>query len=271
MLNNISIATGACFGGSEWHYQRRDVRPEPRARRRRHACVHQRHVHHVLRPGAYCVCRHGRRTVRARSSAPECIPADNLLVLFRSRLLGNFGVGHNSAQTDLRTLADLAHFLMGSSATLALQRVAAVCQRMESIGEASLAADSDSKAGGADGAAGATEDALKQIAELLKEGKREYADAERWLKSWYAQHNQTFESTADAAPDPEGEGDADPKPDAEAAAPLAGSIEKSPAAGKAAGIDRDAPPPRPPPTEAATPNPAPDPKLKRQSDKPIAV
>lgn len=190
---------------------------------------------------------------------------------FRSCLLGNFGVGHDSAQTDLRTLADLAHFLMGSSATLALQRVAAVCQRMETIGEASLAADSDSKAGGADGAAGATEDALKQIAELLKEGKREYADAERWLKSWYAQHNQTFESTADAAPDPEGEGDADPKPDAEAAAPLAGSIEKSPAAGKAAGIDRDAPPPRPPPTEAATPNPAPDPKLKRQSDKPIAV
>ncbi|KAJ7855974.1 signal transduction histidine kinase [Mycena olivaceomarginata] len=126
------------------------------------------------------------------------------------------------AQTDLRTLADLAHFLMGSSATLALQRVAAVCQRMESIGEASLAAGPDSKAGGADGAAGATEDALKQIAELLKEGKREYADAERWLKSWYAQHNQTFESTADAAPDPEGEGDADPKPDAEAAAPLGG-------------------------------------------------
>ncbi|KAJ7366598.1 signal transduction histidine kinase [Mycena albidolilacea] len=176
------------------------------------------------------------------------------------------------AQTDLRTLADLAHFLMGSSATLALQRVAAVCQRMESIGEASLAADSDSKAAGADGAAragGATEDALKQIAELLKEGKREYADAERWLKSWYAQHNQTFESAADAAPDPEGEGDAGLKLDAEAAAPLAGSIEKSPAARKAAGIDPDVPPPRPPPTEAATPTPAP--KLERQSDKPIAV
>ncbi|KAJ7714187.1 signal transduction histidine kinase [Mycena metata] len=87
------------------------------------------------------------------------------------------------AATDLRTLADLAHFLMGSSAALGIARVAASCARMEGIGEASL------KAGGKDPARGA----LEQIGALLEEVKREYADAETWLRRWYADHGQKFD------------------------------------------------------------------------------
>ncbi|KAJ7163282.1 signal transduction histidine kinase [Mycena filopes] len=110
------------------------------------------------------------------------------------------------AATDLRTLADLAHFLMGSSATLGIARVAATCARMEGVGEASLAAaDKDAESGGA----------LKQIGTLLTAVKREYADAETWLRRWYADHGQAFEPPP---PPPETEAEAAqevPKSDAE--------------------------------------------------------
>ncbi|KAJ7857746.1 signal transduction histidine kinase [Mycena leptocephala] len=101
------------------------------------------------------------------------------------------------AATDLRTLADLAHFLMGSSATLGIARVAASCERMEGLGEASLKAareNANANAGDKDRDRDPRRAvALEQIAALLAEVKREYADAERWLRDWYADHGQGFD------------------------------------------------------------------------------
>ncbi|KAJ7043881.1 signal transduction histidine kinase [Mycena alexandri] len=93
------------------------------------------------------------------------------------------------AATDLRTLADLAHFLMGSSAALGIARVAATCARMEGVGEASLKAGAAAAEGKDPGRAGA----LEQIGALLREVKREYADAETWLRRWYTDHGQKFD------------------------------------------------------------------------------
>ncbi|KAF7365424.1 Histidine-phosphotransfer domain HPT domain-containing [Mycena venus] len=147
------------------------------------------------------------------------------------------------AATDLRTLADLAHFLMGSSATLGIARVAATCERIESLGEATLKADADAEleAGGtADDKTrdrdidGDKESAPKQIAALLEVGKREYADAERWLRRWYADHGQGFDEdpTTKSA-----------KPEGAAAPPrVTGSTEKS--ADAAAAVVVDTPPRR---------------------------
>ncbi|KAJ7645590.1 signal transduction histidine kinase, partial [Mycena polygramma] len=70
---------------------------------------------------------------------------------------------------DLTTLADVAHFLMGSSATLGIARVAGACGRLERM----------EGAGGKDGDA---------LAKMLAEVKREYADAARWLRRWYEDH-----------------------------------------------------------------------------------
>ncbi|KAJ7263973.1 signal transduction histidine kinase [Mycena haematopus] len=98
--------------------------------------------------------------------------------------------------TDLHTLADRAHFLMGSSAALGMARVAAVCEEMERVGKASLvAADpesepDESETSNDEGVKYSPEAALKLIAQLLEEGKREYADADRWLLSWYAENAQ---------------------------------------------------------------------------------
>ncbi|KAJ7606383.1 signal transduction histidine kinase, partial [Mycena polygramma] len=72
---------------------------------------------------------------------------------------------------DLTTLADVAHFLMGSSATLGIARVAGACGRLERM----------EGAGGKDGDA---------LAKILAEVRREHADAERWLRRWYEDHGQ---------------------------------------------------------------------------------
>ncbi|KAJ7695951.1 signal transduction histidine kinase, partial [Mycena rosella] len=87
------------------------------------------------------------------------------------------GMDSALAATDLRGLADLAHFLMGSSATLGIVRVAGSCARMEGVGEASRSRNAPADAA-----------ALAQLGALLTEVKREYADAETWLRRWYAEH-----------------------------------------------------------------------------------
>ncbi|KAJ6466497.1 hypothetical protein C8R45DRAFT_490314 [Mycena sanguinolenta] len=96
------------------------------------------------------------------------------------------------AATDLSTLADRAHFLMGSSAALGVARVAAVCEEMERVAEAQLAPDDPPLTPDPPSASGEStsseEQALRQIAALLEVGKREYAQAERWLRGWYVEH-----------------------------------------------------------------------------------
>ncbi|KAJ6584707.1 signal transduction histidine kinase [Mycena capillaripes] len=140
------------------------------------------------------------------------------------------------AETDLRTLADLAHFLMGSSATLGIARVAGSCERLEGVGKASLKArDAAADDKGDPGRAAA----LKQIAALLVEVKREYADAEGWLRRWYADHGQRFD---------------EPKPQPTSAPKKAevGSESKPESGITGAGETVDAPP-QPPPKSAAPP------------------
>ncbi|KAK7048159.1 hypothetical protein R3P38DRAFT_1853063 [Favolaschia claudopus] len=111
------------------------------------------------------------------------------------------------ASKDLQGLSDLAHFLMGSSATLGIARVAFACQCMESVGKAGLLVPESSTPAAAEGDKTKTgkEDALDQVAALLAEGKREYAEAEIWLRKWYAEHGQHFDdpATKPAAQTPE--------------------------------------------------------------------
>ncbi|KAF8208688.1 hypothetical protein K438DRAFT_1812722 [Mycena galopus ATCC 62051] len=162
-----------------------------------------------------------------------------------------------AAAVDMRTLADRAHFLMGSSAALGVARVAAVCAEIEKVCEASLAADAERAAGADDSEATDSNDdadsrqaTLKQIAELLEEGKGEYKDAERWFRNWYAEHGQGF--------DEELEG---PKADDEEGGAVAVSIEKSP-------VEVDAPRP----TDAAVPTRHRTPPIELQShNAPISV
>ncbi|KAJ6557249.1 signal transduction histidine kinase [Mycena vulgaris] len=109
------------------------------------------------------------------------------------------------AATDLRGVADLAHFLMGSSATLGIVRVAGSCARMEGAGEAGLQAREPRRGG-----RGAETAALAQIGALLVTVKREYADAEIWLRAWYAEQGETFDEVVPPAEGADGPGDSGP-------------------------------------------------------------
>lgn len=125
---------------------------------------------------------------------------------------------------------------MGSSATLGIARVASSCERLEGVGKASLKADGAAAddTGGDPGRPAA----LEKIKALLVEVKREYADAEKWLRRWYADHGQGFE---------------EPKAQ-QTAAPEEADVgsETKPESGIAdAGKTVDAPPQPPPPTKAA--------------------
>ncbi|KAJ7505522.1 signal transduction histidine kinase [Mycena galericulata] len=102
------------------------------------------------------------------------------------------------ASTDMRALADLAHFLVGSSASLGIARVAASCGRIEGAGKAGLKAAEAHEGGTPYDNAGA----LAELGGLLKDVKREYGDAQTWLRRWYSEHGETFdEVTAEELPE----------------------------------------------------------------------
>ncbi|KAJ7729688.1 signal transduction histidine kinase [Mycena maculata] len=136
------------------------------------------------------------------------------------------------ASKDLRELADLAHFLMGSSASLGIARVAASCAGIEGIGKASL------KATEQDSAHDSTE-ALAEIGVLLGKVKREYRDAQTWLRRWYSERGESFDEEVDIP-----ESDEKPEQDSE---PTVASDDA---------VDIWIPPPAPPP-QTATPEDAP--------------
>ncbi|KAJ7134370.1 signal transduction histidine kinase [Mycena epipterygia] len=98
--------------------------------------------------------------------------------------------------TDLKTLTELAHFFMGSSATLGTARVAAACADV-------VTALKDVPPEGA---------ALAHIGALLAVVNCEYADAEAWLRRWYANHGESFEEVESALPESESESDSDATP-----------------------------------------------------------
>ena len=83
-----------------------------------------------------------------------------------------------SANKNLAELSSLGHFLKGSSAALGVAKVQASCERMQHYGqqrdeEATKLAD---------------DEALNRIGTLLGQVKKEYGDAEKWLKNWYKEH-----------------------------------------------------------------------------------
>ncbi|KAJ7070005.1 signal transduction histidine kinase [Mycena amicta] len=76
--------------------------------------------------------------------------------------------------SDFVTVADRAHFLAGSSASLGIVRVADACARIESAAKKSGDKDAELVRG------------------LLAETREAYATAEAWLRQWYADHGAPF-------------------------------------------------------------------------------
>ncbi|PAV17315.1 histidine-phosphotransfer domain HPT domain-containing [Pyrrhoderma noxium] len=83
------------------------------------------------------------------------------------------------AAKDLTKLSSLGHFLKGSSAALGVAKVQASCERMQHYGQRR-----DEEAG----VSLTDEDALNMIESLLTQVKKEYSDAEKWLREWYKEH-----------------------------------------------------------------------------------
>jgi osomolarity two-component system phosphorelay intermediate protein YPD1 len=83
----------------------------------------------------------------------------------------------HSAEKDLDKLKELGHFLKGSSAALGIYRVKESCEDIQHYG-----ALRDERAHRNLSPA----DAISRIRATLISVKREYADAQRWLRAWYA-------------------------------------------------------------------------------------
>ena len=84
-----------------------------------------------------------------------------------------------SESKNLAELSSLGHFLKGSSAALGVAKVQASCERMQHYGQ-----QRDEEAG----TKLSDEEALNRIGTLLEQVKKEYGDAEKWLKNWYKEH-----------------------------------------------------------------------------------
>ncbi|KAJ6557248.1 histidine-phosphotransfer domain, HPT domain-containing protein [Mycena vulgaris] len=93
------------------------------------------------------------------------------------------------ADKKLPELSALGHFLKGSSAALGISKVQAACEKMQHYGELR---DEDA---GTDLQPAA---ALAKIDALLVVVKAEYADAEKWLKKWYADRDESFDDVPPA-------------------------------------------------------------------------
>ncbi|KAG1139806.1 hypothetical protein G6F37_010961 [Rhizopus arrhizus] len=75
---------------------------------------------------------------------------------------------------DLSELSRLGHFLKGSSAAIGLKKVKATCEKIQNVGNNQ----------GEEGELN-DEEALKGIATLLPQVKKEYSEAEEYLKNFY--------------------------------------------------------------------------------------
>ncbi|KAJ7070006.1 histidine phosphotransferase [Mycena amicta] len=88
------------------------------------------------------------------------------------------------ADKKLMELSELGHFLKGSSAALGISRVQEACERMQNYGglrNEDGSGDIDEK------------EAISRIELLLPKAKSEYAEAERWLKKYYADKEVPFD------------------------------------------------------------------------------
>lgn len=84
----------------------------------------------------------------------------------------------HSANGDCKKLSSLGHFLKGSSATLGVTKVQNACESIQHYGDLR-----DNKAG----IDIAPEVALSKISAVLKDAKKQYREAEIWLREWYSE------------------------------------------------------------------------------------
>ncbi|KIJ54969.1 hypothetical protein M422DRAFT_58233 [Sphaerobolus stellatus SS14] len=77
---------------------------------------------------------------------------------------------------DLPKLSSLGHFLKGSSAALGVSKVQRSCERIQHYGDLR---DEEANVDIT------PQDALARMAKLLKSVKKEYVQAEKWLKAYY--------------------------------------------------------------------------------------
>lgn len=88
----------------------------------------------------------------------------------------------------MEKLSNLGHYLKGSSAALGVTKVQATCEKIQHYGK--LWDDETGKS--------LTEkEALEKIGPLLIAGKKEYTDAEKWLRSWFGKQGVTGPPEAD--------------------------------------------------------------------------
>ncbi|KAG7088665.1 hypothetical protein E1B28_012637 [Marasmius oreades] len=82
---------------------------------------------------------------------------------------------------DLEKLSSLGHFLKGSSATLGVSAVQGSCEKIQNYGHLT------------DGTGGVltSKDALEMITDLMGHVKRDYEEAEKWLRQWYKDNGMT--------------------------------------------------------------------------------
>ncbi|KAF3933316.1 hypothetical protein ABW19_dt0201336 [Dactylella cylindrospora] len=80
------------------------------------------------------------------------------------------------AQDDLPTLSSLGHFLKGSSATLGIYKVRDSCEKIQHLG-----ARTDETGNKPISEA----EALEKIKEILPKMRKDYDDAEKWLKNFF--------------------------------------------------------------------------------------
>jgi len=79
-------------------------------------------------------------------------------------------------EKDLPQLSQLGHFLKGSSAQLGVKKVQESCEEMQNVG---VLRDEKANKELSEG------EALKRIDTILKDVKKEFQEAERWLKKYF--------------------------------------------------------------------------------------
>jgi osomolarity two-component system phosphorelay intermediate protein YPD1 len=84
-----------------------------------------------------------------------------------------------SQKRDFHALSSLGHFLKGSSAAVGLIKLKASCEKIQNYGNKLDETGNHSISG---------EDALAKIADVLFVTKKDFRDAEIWLKRFYGEH-----------------------------------------------------------------------------------
>jgi Hpt domain len=84
----------------------------------------------------------------------------------------------SSQKRDFHALSSLGHFLKGSSAAVGLIKLKASCEKIQNYGNKLDETGNHSIS---------EDDALKKIAEVLVVAKKDFRDAEIWLKRFYGE------------------------------------------------------------------------------------